>query len=144
MIAYFSASLLSAGPVLGSRPVGRSGGDILYIRIQFMVTSRTPCILHLTPPVGSNQRRSLVFKRILLGGGASGALVAAYFVGSLTVGGALAQTSPTPASPTTTQPAATEKETKPDTANEAEAGETGGAADGPETPGAAEGPETAD
>jgi uncharacterized membrane protein YkoI len=47
-----------------------------------------------------------LLKRILLGGGAAGALTAAYFVGSLTIGGALAQTSPTtrPATPAT-QPA---------------------------------------
>ncbi len=62
-----------------------------------------------------------MFKRILIGGGATGALVAAYFVGSLTLGGALAQTNPTPSptTPATTQPAGREKGTKPESANEA-------------------------
>jgi len=60
---------------------------------------------------------------MLIGGGATGALVAAYMVGSLTLGGALAQTtpspSPSPARPASAQPAANETSTKPESANEA-------------------------
>jgi hypothetical protein len=61
-----------------------------------------------------------LFKRILFGGGALGALTTAYLVGSLTLGGAFAQTSPSP-SPTTstaTQPGAKETGEQADAANE--------------------------
>jgi hypothetical protein len=57
-----------------------------------------------------------LLKRILYGSGAVGALGTAYLVGSLTLGGAFAQTAPAP-SPSTTAPAAAAE--KADSANEA-------------------------
>jgi uncharacterized membrane protein YkoI len=56
-----------------------------------------------------------MFKRSLIGGGA---LVAAYLVGSLTLGGALAQTNPSPSSQPAA-PAATEAGKQYEAANEA-------------------------
>ncbi|MDQ6672681.1 MAG: PepSY domain-containing protein [Chloroflexota bacterium] len=64
-----------------------------------------------------------MFKRILVGGGAAGALTAAYLVGSLSLGAAFAQTTPSPSPSTTTTaqpgaPAATQTGEQADTANE--------------------------
>ena len=53
-----------------------------------------------------------MFKRILYGGGAGGALAAAYLAGSLTLGSVFAQASPTaPAQPQVQPPASTSSET---------------------------------
>jgi hypothetical protein len=62
-----------------------------------------------------------LFKRILVGGSAASALTAAYLVGSLTLGGAMAQTAPSPSPTTPAQsgaPAAKETGEQADTANE--------------------------
>jgi uncharacterized membrane protein YkoI len=69
--------------------------------------SHTVCILlsevatspHFRHVHSGRKRRSPLLKQILLGGAAASALTAAYLVGSLSIGGAFAQTTPT-ASPT--------------------------------------------
>jgi hypothetical protein len=63
-----------------------------------------------------------LFKRILFGGAAAGALTTAYLVGSISLGGVFAQTTPAP-SPSTTAaqpatPTAKESAEQADTANE--------------------------
>ena len=69
-----------------------------------------------------------MLKRIVYGGGLAGALTAAYLVGSLTLGGAFAQTAPAPTAPAQSQAEQPEAAGAPETAESTGANEQSEAA----------------